>query len=114
MLAMGPRKVARYLSIGRRASCSFSFLWRSSFELEDVSGDGAGLLNAESLGSAGAIPGDCAAGESDGSEPEWLTWIELVSRRTRCNSAHMSAACWKRSLRSFSSALLMMCSSSVG
>src|SRR4029077_3184709 len=105
MLAMGPRKVARHLSMGPRASCSLSFLWRSILDLADVSGEGVGLLNAESLGGAGAMAGNCAPGKFDGSEsePEWLTWIELVSRITRCNSARMSAACWKRSLRSFSS-----------
>ena len=72
MLAMGPRKVARYLSMGPRASCSFSFLWRSTSELDDVSGEGAGLLNAESLDTAGAIAGNCVAGEADGAESESL------------------------------------------
>src|SRR5947209_17657847 len=99
MLAMGPRKVARYLSMRPRASCSFSFLWRLTSELEDVSGAGAGLLEAESLDTAGVMAGNCIVGEANGSGLESRSRTEAVSRTTHCNFARMSAACWKSRLR---------------
>jgi hypothetical protein len=53
-------------------------------------------------------------GRRDDPELEGTTWRDSVSRFSRFRSARISAAPCYRSSRSFSNALLMMCSSSAG
>ena len=114
MPAIGPRKVARYFSTGFSASPCFPSVSSFTLELEDIGFEGAGVLAAESLETTAGTAGKSVARVSSGSGSESVTTIDVMSRSTRCNSARMSAACWKRSLRSFSSARLMMCSSCGG
>ena len=67
--------------MGPRASCSFSFLWRSTSEFEGVGVEGAGLLKAESLDTAGAMAGNCVVGEADGIESEPLRTTEQLAEK---------------------------------
>src|SRR5271170_140593 len=60
-------------------------------------------LEADAARSLAADAADTAADAPERAESE--------SRRRRCSSARMSEACWKRRLRSFSSARLITSSS---
>src|SRR5260370_22737106 len=106
---ISPARIAGAASQSHRLRVDSCAETLESFEAEDAA--------AATVGVGTAADGPDAGGGADNAITSsgtlcWAVRLESVSRLRRCKSARRSAACWYRSLRSFSSALLIMRSSS--